>query len=85
MRVRLDAARDKAASGAAPVEGVEDVVVSVDRGFSQFAKELPEALGGCSTSPFGPFAGHTVEQVYEGQFGDGVEEATVWSDDATVR
>lgn len=77
VRVRLDAARDKAASGAAPIEGVEDVVISVERGFSQFAKELPEALGRLLNFTLGPFAGHTVEHVYEGQFGDGVEEATV--------
>lgn len=76
-RARYEAARDKAASGGAPIEGVEDVVVTVERGLSQFAKEFPEAMRRLFSFTFGSFDARTVERVYEGAFGEGVQEAAV--------
>lgn len=77
-RVRLEAARDKAGTDPDhPIERLEDVVVTVERGISQFAKELPEAIARLVNFDFGQLAGHTVERVYEGVFAEGSSEATI--------
>lgn len=76
-RVRLESARDKAAAGAPPEDGIEAVVINVERGLAQFAKELPQALERLFSFNFGTGPGYTVENVYEGKFGEGVREATV--------
>ncbi|MFO7265695.1 MAG: DUF4097 family beta strand repeat-containing protein [Bacillota bacterium] len=76
-RERLQAAREKAAAGSAAVEGIEDVVISVERGLAQFAKELPQALERLLSLGLSIGPGHTVENVYEGSFGEGVQEARV--------
>lgn len=78
VRVRIDAARDKAGHDPeSPIQGLEDVFVTVERGLAQFAKELPEAIGRLVSFDFGSFAGHTVEHVYEGTFHEGTTEAAV--------
>ncbi|MFS8581988.1 MAG: DUF4097 family beta strand repeat-containing protein [Limnochordales bacterium] len=75
VKVRIEAARDRAEEDAAyPVESLEDVLVTVERGFSQFAKEFPEAIGRLFHFDFGPFTGYTVERTYEGTFGEDVAE-----------
>lgn len=77
-RVRLDAARDRAGTDPDhPIEGLEDVVVTVERGFSQFAKELPDAIARLVNFDFGHLGGHTVERVFEGVFPRGLSEATI--------
>lgn len=77
-RVRYDAARDRAdGEDEYPIEGFEDVVVTVERGFSQFAKELPQAIARLVNFDFGNLGGHTVEHIYKGAFDEGLSEATV--------
>ena len=76
VKVRIKAARDRAEQGQDyPIESLEDVVVTVERGLSQFAKEFPEAIGRLFHFDFGPFTGYTVERSYEGTFADDVSEA----------
>lgn len=78
VRVRIDAARDKAGTDPdSPIEGLADVVVNVERGLAQFAREFPEAIARLVNLDFGALDGHTVEQVYEGTFPEGVSEAAV--------
>lgn len=79
VRVRVDAARDKWRSGEDyPIEGLEDVFVTVERGLSQFAKELPNVISRVVTFDFGQWTGIPIEQTYEGIFAEHVAAPTAF-------